>query len=505
VTTPTTLSGKDVAIALSLANICYLRVWVEILAVTSTEAYFLSTANSDVWAVMVNVMLLAGVFLGATAAARRFGRRGRIAIAAGFAAVLVVQLNGLGPELAPGVLALVDRWKNGLHVEVIAIIAVVMGLLAAVIRWPRPALRGTVRFVYILTPFVAVTFVRAVWILITFDPTTALAPKAPPIGAAVTTIDGPRVVVMVMDALSARHAMHARPDGFVLPEFDRLRAEALDATEVTQIGRATKISVPAMLSGLAVTDAYPSTADELALTIDSAAKETTPWSTAPSLLRDAQAMGGVAVIAGWYHPYCRMFEYLDGCSTYPTRTIGSRGRYTGFWRALRDQQLAMIPYVNLRIRQIDIVRAQRTDLLQAVTTGGRGLIFLHLIVPHTPWIWDDRRESYTVTRFHPDGYYDNLRLMDRVLGELRREMEGAGKWDSTAVLLLSDHVMRYRPAYLNEPRDPRIPFVLKLPGATTGVVYDRPFSAMVTHDLVAALLRGELKTVRDATTWLDAR
>lgn len=128
-----------------------------------------------------------------------------------------------------------------------------------------------------------------------------------------------------------------------------------------------------------------------------------------------------------------------------------------------------------------------------------------MIVPHTPWIWDEATESYTLTLFHPDGYYDNLKLLDRVLGELRREMEGAGKWDGTAVLLLSDHVMRYRPAYLNEPRDSRIPFILKLPGATTGAVYDRRFSAMVTHDLVAALLRGELQSVNQATAWLDAR
>jgi hypothetical protein len=47
--------------------------------------------------------------------------------------------------------------------------------------------------------------------------------------------------------------------------------------------------------------------------------------------------------------------------------------------------------------------------------------------------------------------------------------------------------------------------MLKLPGQTAGVAYDRPFSAMVTHDLVLALLRGDLKTPGEATAWLDAR
>ena len=170
-----------------------------------------------------------------------------------------------------------------------------------------------------------------------------------------------------------------------------------------------------------------------------------------------------------------------------------------------DQQIALVPYVNLRIREIEIVRAQRLDAVEAVTLGNRGLIFLHLVLPHTPWIWDDSANSYTLTSFDSDGYYDNVRLMDRVLGELRVAMEGANEWDSTAVLLLSDHRMRYRPAYLKEPPDPRVPCILKLPGQTQGVAYDNPFSAMVTHDLVLALLRGELKTPAQATAWLDVR
>jgi uncharacterized protein YqgC (DUF456 family) len=501
-------TAKDIAIALSLANICFLRVWLELFAVSSTEAYFLSTANGDVVAAMVNVPLLAAAFLAATLVARRYGRAGRIAIIAGFVGVLVMQLNGLGPELAPGVLAVVDRWRNGFRLEALASVVVFLGLVAAAVRWPRRSLAVAVRGVQIFTPLLAVTYGRAIWVLLSVDPTRALAPIAPPIGAPVADSaesgdsGGPRVVVIVMDALGRRHSVDARPASVVLPEYDRLRAGSVDASQAMQIGSRTIISVPAMLSGLAVTAARASSKDELQLMVDGAER---PWSAAPNLLRDAKSLGGVAVVAGWYHPYCRMFAYLDGCSTYPTRTIGSRARYRGFVRSMVDQQLALVPYINLRIRQIDIYRSQRRDLLQAVTTGGRGLVFLHLIIPHTPWIWDPTTESFTLTRFHPDGYYDNMQLMDRVLGELRREMEAAGKWEGTAVLLLSDHVMRYRPRYLNEPPDARVPFVLKLPGQTAGVAYDRPFNAMVTHDLVAALLRGELRSAAEATAWLDGR
>lgn len=496
------LSRRDIAIALSLANICFLRIWSEILSVSTTEAYYLEVANSDVVAAAVNVLLLATLFLALTAFARRYGDRGRTVVIAGFVIVLVAQLNALGPELAPGVLSVIDRWKNGAHLEAVLPVVALAGIIAASARWPQRALRLTVGLVYFLAPFVLVTFGRAAWILAKIDPTELLAAEAPPIGAPVDSVDGPRVVVIVMDALGRRHAVEARPAGFTLPEFDRLRAESVDATQVTQIASRTILSVPAMLTGLEIDASAPSSSEELMLTVDSAP---VAWSTAPSLLDEAQALGGVAVVAGWYHPYCRMFEELDGCSTYPTRTIGSRGRETRFFRTLVDQQLALTPYVGLRIKQIDLIEEQRIDALEAVTTGDRGLVFLHLILPHTPWIWDSEENDYTLTLFEPDGYYENMRLMDRVLGELRSAMEAADKWDSTAVLLLSDHVMRYRPKYLNEPADPRVPFILKLPGQRAGVTYDRPFNAMVTHDLVQALLRGQLQTAGDVTMWLDDR
>lgn len=496
------VSRRDVAIALSLANLCYLRLWGEILAVSSPDAYFVQITNADVAALILNVVLLAAAFLAATAVARRYGSRGRTAIIIGFVGVLVLQLNGLGPELAPGALQVVDRWKNGLYLEALAPIIALLLIAAAAVKWPQRALKLTVGAVYFLAPFVLITVGRGLWIIAKVDATEALAAEVPAIGTPAPDSVGPRVVVVVMDALSRYHAVDARPDSIELPEFDQLRAEAIDATQATQISPRTIVSVPTMLTGLEIERSTPLDADELMLTVDSAQ---VPWSEAETILDEAKDLGGVAIVVGWYHPYCRMFEELDGCATFPTRTIGSRAGETGFWRAVLDQQLTLIPYISLRVRQIEIVESQREDALAAVTEGERGLIFLHLVVPHTPWIWDAGEDRYTLTLFHPDGYYGNLELMDRVLGELRAKMESAGQWDRTAVLLLSDHIMRYRPRYLNEPNDARVPFILKMPGQRAGVVYDNPFNADVTHDLVTALLRGEIKTSQDATRWLDGR
>lgn len=504
-TTPSTQAfpTRDALIGLSLANLWYLRLWGEVLAIAGPDSYFSSISNADIYALMLNVLMLGAFFTCAAVLLRRRGAWGRRLLITGFVLALLVPLNQLGPELNPGVLALVDPWKNGKYLDVILPLLVVAALVAASVRWPSRALAAARGFVLVLSPFVAITFGRAALILLQVNPSEALAAKAPPVDAPVEKRDGPRVVLVVLDAMGRRHAIDARPESIALPEIDRLRAEGLDATQVTQIGKQTKIAVPGMLSGVEVAASEPSGPDELELTLRDGRE--LGWSETATLLDEAQSLGGVGVISGWYHPYCRLFDEADACATYPARTVGSRARDTGFWRALVEQQRALLPYVSLRLRQVELVETQRRDLVQAAVQGDRGFVFLHVIAPHTPWIWDHEEQDYTLTEFSPDGMFANLELADRMLGEIRAAMEAAGQWDESAVIVTSDHVAQYRPRWIEEPDDARVPFIVKLPGADGGVVYDRPFNALLVHELASELLHGRLASYAELTAWLDAR
>jgi hypothetical protein len=489
-------------VAISLANLLHLRLWGEVLAVSSPAAYYSSVANTDVAAVMLNILLLAGALLGLVTVARGFGTRGRRAIIGGFVLVLLSQVNAFGSLLSPGVFTVIDAWRNAKYLDALAPL-VLLGLVAwAARRWPARSLRVATGAVLVFAPLALLLFGQGLWAILKVDPTEALAARVPAVGARGDSVRGPRVVLLLMDSMSRRLAFDARPRDLELPELDRFRAAAVDATNVEQAGWVTKVSVPEILSGVPVRDARPTGPSELELTLDDGS--TRAWSTAPNLLKDAKDAGGVAVVAGWYHPYCRMFTYLDGCATYPARTVGARGRHSSFGETMIDQALALVPYLNLRRRQIDIVEEHREDLTAAAVQGGRGLVFLHVIVPHTPWIWDEETEDYTLTSFGPDGYFGNLALADQMLGEIREAMEAAGQWDDAAVVLVSDHVMRYRPDYLDEPDDRRVPLLVKLPGATTGAVYRRPLAAGITHQLVEALLRGELRSPDALIAWFDS-
>ena len=108
----------------------------------------------------------------------------------------------------------------------------------------------------------------------------------------------------------------------------------------------------------------------------------------------------------------------------------------------------------------------------------------HIPLPHYPFVWDvdGLQQDLAHSPIHavmtnPDGYDANLRYMDTVLGLLVARLKDADLWDSTLLVVTSDHAWRLDPAispdecrYPIEDLDPsspyrRIPFWVKYPGS----------------------------------------
>ena len=147
----------------------------------------------------------------------------------------------------------------------------------------------------------------------------------------------------------------------------------------------------------------------------------------------------------------------------------------------------------------------RRDLIFSLSLAN--LCFLRVWIPYS-----------TRDRWALDGsgdYLGNLLLADRTLGELRKAMERAGVWDSTTLLLFSDHGLRATadnvfPLWGNEPQtvvrattDRRVPFLVKLAGYKMPVTFNSPLSTVLSCDLVIAVLRGNVATPENLTRWVD--
>jgi len=81
-------------------------------------------------------------------------------------------------------------------------------------------------------------------------------------------------------------------------------------------------------------------------------------------------------------------------------------------------------------------------------------------------------------------------------------MEENGLWENTTVLITSDHQWR-KSNRIDGKKDPRVPFILKLAGEKKGVIYEPSFNAVLTKDILLAVLRNQIVTNEDLVIWLN--
>jgi arylsulfatase A-like enzyme len=144
------------------------------------------------------------------------------------------------------------------------------------------------------------------------------------------------------------------------------------------------------------------------------------------------------------------------------------------------------------------------DSIGLVTNNAYGLVLLHLPPPHTPGIYLPREKRFTywpMSRI--TGYQNNLALADLELGEIRRAMESSGEWDKTWIIISADH-SRQQTVTDQSLIDHRVPFVVKPPGRNEPVTYAPAINTVLTHDLILAILRGEVADQPALASWLDA-
>ena len=313
----------------------------------------------------------------------------------------------------------------------------------------------------------------------------------------------PRVVWIIFDETDQRLAFEQRPAGLDLPEFDRLRHESLCATNAYAPGDSTAYSMPALTIGQRVSAVSVKRASDLALTLEDSGKVVL-WSKAPSVFSAARELSVNTGLVGWYHPYNRVLaSSLNYCRWYPWPGFGP-AEAPKFGDALVSQMGWTPRSLEFKQLYVNACRASATDGRFLATNQTYGLVLLHLPPPHWPGVYLPARGEFTTEPMPlTEGYFNNLALADRELGELRRAMEQCGQWSKTWLLLSADHSWRNAESY-DGKRDLRVPFLLKAPASGEPITYSPRMNTVLTHDLILAILGGAVKGEQDAVGWLDA-
>lgn len=520
---------RDAAISLSLANLCFVKVWGK--ALSGAGAYFAEFRIAYA-AILLDVIVLALVlFIGAQLVRRTNNKFLKGAARVAFVVALLTAVNGV-MTLALTLSGVNFATLLGRNTSYYIALGLTFALVAAALVMRDRIVKVGPRVVLIALPFVLVTFTQAVLNLtkdIGVVHAAAERTKKTPVPEQTPST---RVLWIIFDEFDQRLTFRERPKTVELPELDRLRSESLYAENAYPPAPLTYMSMPALITGRLVEKVTPIRTDELMVKY-SGDKQAVAWSTQPNVFSKAQASGFTTGLAGWCHPYCEVIgQDLTTCDEVKDKNNEEISLATSMF--LQAEGLAStIPLVT----QTAIPVVQRVNFVnQLATTGERkkytvrykhvldsslkaavdpnlDLVFVHSPAPHPPGIYDRFKNDFSIES--RNSYIDNLELVDRTIGEIRSAMEKAGLWDKTTVIVSADHWWRSEmwsrgPFWTTEDArvagtsmDHRIPFLVKPAGTTSQVTYQPGFNTVLTQELVLAMMRGEVSTSEQVAAWLD--
>lgn len=550
---------RDFVVALSLANLWFFHVWrLFLIRHSNSYPYYHWKANaaSILLATVLDVLLIALALWLAVTVARRSRNVVLLCLArwtflllffVGAANVFVLTLGTTPVRLA--IKNLLERLLflfPSLRIETLyswlwvltalICLALITILVHKLVYHPQRVVRIAISISLILSPFVLVTFFQAAWQWTTYRSGQQFRDHTAP-ESSQTSNSARRVVWIVFDEMDYRLAFINRPPTVQLPELDRLINESVSANNAYPPGGDTVLSLPALINGRLISNSTRVGPNELMVTFGDN-NQSFPWSAQPNVFSAARSKGLKSGLAGWYHPYCRIIgSSLNRCSWEALAFIGNKDVVSLVTNPdaslVRNMfqlgKSTLLPQIIGTFLRSDNGNVWRRFTLQSYANVHKealamardpelNLIMIHYPIPHPPGIYERSKRDFSFNS--SSGYLDNLHLADRAVGELRNELERAGLWETTALLISSDHSLRAERVWRSHPfwkrsftiedptvthseKDERVPFVLRLAGGKVGLNYEQPFNTVLSRDLILALLSGEVSNKVDVAKWLD--
>jgi len=528
---------KNILTAFSLGALCFARRWYDLdnLQAHGLDYFRANPPDSTlVTATILSALLLAAIFWAAwfwverhsTPGRRKFGQ-------CVFLLLLMFPIESVRRYWN----SVTDKFDVGSNVAMWLVEAILAFGLVALLFGSRRILNSARRAALLLTLLFPPVMLSLVMDSLGAETTGAYAPRPSLPMLPARAAPAPRIVWLIFDELDQRVAFERRPAGLDLPELDRLRAESVVANRATQTSLFTTIAVPSLLCSRVFVDAQALGADDLDLILPGS-RQRVHWRGEPNVFARARSLGINAALVGWHHPYCRVLgdelvECLAIPSTHSTAALAQEAHaaqigLASTMRSLFERQVVHLADIlhsrhepiSQFLRDKEIQQDQQQEYIQIRDQAYReatdpriGLLFVHFPTPHLFPIYNRREGSFNLRG--PLDYLDNLALVDRTVGELRRTLERAGLWNQTSVLITTDHGLRptnwaghlgwtAQLDRLTEDQAPRyVPLILKLAGQEQAAVVDKTFSNVLSADLILAVLAGDVTTSAEAAAWLN--
>ena len=470
----------DVLVALSIANLLLFKVWMQLIYAGGRDLYYLPIYTWQSYFAMIILLLALGApFLFALRKLRTSEgvliRLISIATLAVYASLLIYN---------------------------VILMFVVFGFPTGIVVWTINVLKGSfnVIFVFLLIllccfGFLAIYFRRALVVavyvaLLIFSPLAllnvahatyeyvALALKPPATFEKLETVkkhtdndSRGKTILLIFDGFDYRIAFEKMAGG-ELKNLDYLKRNSLFFTTVASIFWYTQDAIPSLVTGHRVKAGYKLgelySPYDLGLIFEHGSGVTS-WRETETLFSKFSEEGYSVALIGAYHAYCTVFRGLvDYCKSYSSIDSVEIAPSSSVFQSLVKQAFGITPFSFFRILNfIEVHKEQERQTIEAATNDVLDFVYAHFFVPHRPYIYDRASGLLTISDVVKrrikgiDGeYIDNLQLVDITLGKIIDKMKEENVWDTSTLIVTSDHHFR-----TDNPHDipSKIPLLVKLP------------------------------------------
>lgn len=489
---------KNFLFSLSLANLCYIRVWSALL--TKKSYFFLVNIPTklDIYAIMINVIILATFFwvIITFIQSRKKEWLNNFSIIC-FFFLLFIPANAVRNVLTISPLDLISI-QSQIHPSLKMMIIIL--IIITIIFFSKLLVRFIVFSILIFFPLIFFTFGNALFILPSLPQHINVDQRQKTPKNSFNNQQN-KVLVFIFDEMDQRITFLGRPKSLRLDEIDFWKNQSLFAQNAYPPGRGTTFSIPSYILGKILTTIEP--IDSLSLGVGySNAQKKIDWASVPNLFSAIHDLGFSSAVIGWHNPYCRAFsDYITECIQYPSENI-----FQNFGDNLTSKmayQILILWPGYSRLIHSYVYSETLKNTKHVINDAKFNFILVHWPIPHPPGIFDRSKRRISLNNFSiVDGYLDNLQLVNETLKDIRENMEKGGLWDNTTIILTSDHWWRGSISY-NGELDYRIPFILKLPNQKIGTEYEPKFNTVILKDLIINILNSKIRNSSDLINWLN--
>lgn len=273
----------------------------------------------------------------------------------------------------------------------------------------------------------------------------------------------PKTIFLIFDELGYKALFEEKHDkkDMDLKNFMYLRDHSLFFSKVPSMWISTTDAIPAITIGQNISSKLLD--GDLWVVYQDGRQQ--PWSESDNLFSTLAGAGKKLAAAGTFHDYCGIFsESLHDCTQRYFPALTGVQPINGLYQGVRSYLASLSPF-HKRIEAMKINQHIENSVLGILGDSEIDFVFAHFMMPHTPNIYDRKKKSYDPFKFGLT-YLDNLQLTDDVLGRIIDQLKRMGIWDTSTLIVSSDHHWRMRPdMYADSP--PNLPLLIKLPGQST--------------------------------------